>query len=208
MQEENNSINTQFKPKKVVEEAKNEVILSDPIADAMTQRVKKMISAKSVQVAVKRKTLLFDKENLNEKDLVNILGREDQEFYHEKKELYIESYPDLAEDPFDLDDLHSMIMEQIFQRNLMRKKKKHPFSDIEKEYESSTKRQNELKKSLSVRRTDRVKQKDGKKQQINIANLSVQFQDPDKLREFSERAMLLKEEEMQSGLLGPGKAWE
>ena len=50
--------------------------------------------------------------SLNEVDLNVILSKDDNLFYQEKKASYLEAYPDLGNDPFDLDDLHLMIMER------------------------------------------------------------------------------------------------
>lgn len=198
MDKDENTLSTAKELKVEVKDQNIEVILPSKNEDPF-KLIKGLVAEKSIRINTSKKELLLSKENLNERDLPSILVRDDQNFYMEKKALYLESYPDLAEDPFDLDDLHSMIMEQIFQRNLMRKKKKHPFADIEKEYENSKKREGEFKKSLSVRRTDRFKQKGEKKQQVNIANLSVHFQDAEKMKAFEDRAKELKRENEEFG---------
>lgn len=133
--------------------------------------------------------------SLNEVDLNVILSKDDNLFYQEKKASYLEAYPDLGNDPFDLDDLHLMIMEQVFQRNLLKRKKKHPNLDITKDYESSVKRQNDFKKSLSMRRADRVKAKQTGGPKINIAKISMSFTDEGKMVEMHRRLESMREEE-------------
>lgn len=153
----------------------------------------KIIEQSSVPISAPRRKMSRNEE-INEKDLEVILKENDFLFYREKKEQYLDYYPDLT-DPFDLDDLHLMIMEQIFQRNLLRKQSKSPAIDIRDDYERSIKRQLEFKKSLSVRRTDRVKNKQEGKKTINIAEMSVQFGDKDKMKEFTDRLKQLEDEE-------------
>lgn len=174
------------------------VIVSTPNADATKAaalvKIKRMIEQKEVKV-IEEKKALIDQGNLNEVDLKTLLTKDDQEFYYEKKKQYLDKYPDLGDDPFDMDDLHDMIMEQIIQRTLLRKKKIRPTADISKEYESSKKRQADAKRSLSMRRTDRVKTKGEKKQVLNIANLSMNFSDPDKGRVLLDRLKELRQEE-------------
>ena len=213
MQEQENSKGSVNEGKGVDINDKTTVIVSTPEADkkntAQVANAKKMIEANSIRVeTIKKEKLKIDPNNLNETDLPSLLSREDNDFYLEKKALYINSYPELQEDPFDLDELHLMLMEQVVQRNLWKRKKKRPSIDIDKLYEASVKRHEGFKKSLSVRRTDRQKIKGEKKQQLNIANLSINFSDKDKMAEFTERAMLLKEEEANLGLLAEGKVFE
>ncbi len=159
-----------------------------------TARGLAMVNKSQEKITIKKEVQQKD-ESLNESNLIAILTKEEYQFYQEKKELYMGSYPDLGSDPFDLDDLHLMIMEQIFQRNLLKKKKKHPTVDIAKDYQDSVKRQNDFKKSLSMRRTDRVKTKTANKPTMNIANLSLIFQDPSRVVEVQQRMKAMQEEE-------------
>lgn len=132
-----------------------------------------------------------------EQELRLLLTEDDFEFYVNKKETYLASYPELT-DPFDLDDLHLMLMEQVTQRNLLKRKKKNPAVNISDAYEKSVKRQLELKKSLNVRRTDRVKTKEIKQTNtVNIADMSVVFGDKNKMMEFEDRLRLLENEEQE-----------
>ena len=142
----------------------------------------------------RKKAELIEENNINEIDLHALLSKDDYEFYQEKKRSYLDYYPDLGNDPFDLDDLHLMIMEQVFQRNLLKRKRKHPTVDIAKDYEASVKRQGDLKKSLSMRRTDRVKAKQGPKT-LNVANLSVIVADKEKFAALQAGAEQAKLEE-------------
>ena len=83
----------------------------------------------------------------------------------------------------------------MFQRNLLKRKKKHPNLDITKDYESSVKRQNDFKKSLSMRRADRVKAKQTGGSKINIAKISMSFTDEGKMVEMHRRLESMREEE-------------
>ncbi len=174
------------------------VIVSTPEADgkkaSMIAKAQKMIEAKEIKVLDARKEAIAD-GSINEIDLKMLLTKDDQEFYQEKKAQYLAAYPDLGSDPFDMDDLHLMIMEQIMQRTMLRRKKTRPTIDISKEYAESVKRQSEAKRSLSMRRTDRVKEKGSKKQTLNIANLSVQFSDVDKGKIMLDRINKMRLEE-------------
>lgn len=159
------------------------------------KRLLKLIESRSVRRDGTKTPIRATKPSLNEVDLPDILSRDDNDFYEAKKAEYVEKYPELEEDPFDMDDLHLMMMEQIFQRHLLKKKKKHPAADITEDYQSSVKRQNDLKKSLSMRRQDRVSRKESKKSPINIANLSVNFGDHEKMDRLEDRIETLKAEE-------------
>lgn len=163
--------------------------------DAKTARGLVAFNAAAEKIAIRKAEQPVEEPNINEADLSKILTRDDHEFYMEKKALYLAAYPDLGTDPFDLDDLHLMIMEQVFQRNILKRKKKHPNVDISKDYESSVKRQNEFKKSLSMRRTDRVKVKSAGGKTINIAKISMSFSDPNRLVEMQRRLESYRTEE-------------
>lgn len=211
MEDSKNSIEPENEGKGVAIDDKTTVVVATPEADKLNSRLlastKRLIESKSIK-AEKTKTDLIKTKSINEIDLNTLLTKDDQLFYDEKKNIYLDKYPELEDDPFDMDDLHLMIMEQIQQRNLLKKKKKRPALDISKQYEASVKRQNDLKKNLSLRRTDRVKNKDTKKTQVNIAQLSVGFNDPDRLAEFTDRAAQLREEESRLGITGTEKAFE
>lgn len=157
-------------------------------------RAEKLIKAKSVQL-VEEKHVAIMSNNLNEVDLSGVLSKDDFAFYMQKKSEYVVAYPDLENDPFDLDDLHLLIIEHIMLRNLLKRKKKTPSIDIGKDYTDCTKRINELKKSLSMRRTDRIKTKSEKKQQINIAHMSVVMSDPKKAAELDAKLQAFRAEE-------------
>ncbi len=165
-------------------DAKNRQLLS---------AAKSILKKKSIMVTQKRQDS-EDNELINESDLKDILNQEDYIYYKAKKEIYLESYPDLT-DPFDLDDLHLLIMEQIFQRNLYKQKKRLPSKDISEQYEKSIKRLNDLKKGLSVRRSDRLKDKTTKKPIINIASLSMTLGTKEGLENMKQRIIDLKAEE-------------
>src|SRR5437660_1403223 len=107
-----------------VEEKENPLLL---------KRINKLIGQKSIQVA--KDQALDDSATINESDLDEILSKDDKKFYQIKRQAYLTSYPDLADDQFDLDVLHLMIMEQIAQRQLYKKKKKHPAIDIQEDYD-------------------------------------------------------------------------
>lgn len=165
----------------------------DPSNKRLLNAAKKILDKKNTAVSIKRQEV-EDSEQINESDLQNILSKEDYVFYQSKKQLYMQAYPDLT-DPFDLDVLHSIIMEQIFQRGLLRQKKKFPTKDITDAYEKSTKRLATMRADLSVRRTDRVKDKANKKSTVNIASLSVLFNSPEKIQGLEDRVLDLKNQE-------------
>ncbi len=185
-------------------ESNTRVIIAKPQqSELQMARLKKLIAANEIRIvknkeekALARKELIEGGE-INEIDLKTLLTKEDQDFYYDKKNDYLEVYPDLKGDPFDMDDLHQMIMEQIIQRSLLKKKKHKPYAAIEKEYSESIKRQENAKKSLSLRRTDRVKNKE-KKQTVNIANLSLNFTDDDKTKLLLDRIKEYREEERRT----------
>ncbi len=165
-----------LEPKPVILDKDTTIVVNMPLPSVKGQmQVKKMLEAISIKKEETKKALI-EQNNINEIDLKALLSKENYEFYQEKKYVYLEAYPDLT-DPFDLDDLDLMIMEQILRRDLWKRKKKYPTIDISKDYENSVKRQLELKKSLSLRRTDRVKEKGQTKQTLNISNLSLHFSD-------------------------------
>lgn len=183
------------------------VIVNMPAGDAKIARgqalIRSMLEKKSIK-QVERKEALIAEENINEVGLEAILSRDDLQYYNEKKEFYLRHYPELV-DPFDQDDMYHMIIEDIFLRNLLKRKKKHPNADISKEWSDSSKRHGEFKKSLAMRRMDRNKSKD-KKQVLNIANLSLNFSDKGKFSAMEERARAMEAEEQ--GLTDSGKVTE
>lgn len=154
---------------------------------------KKIFEKRTSGVSVKRQESK-DSEAINEAELQDILNKDDYTYYQAKKELYLSSYPDFT-DPFDLDDLHLLIMEQIFQRNLFKQKKKFPGRDITEAYEKSVKRMKELKQGLSVRRTDRIKDKNAKKTEVSIASMSVHFNSREAVDKMQSRIIDLRAEE-------------
>ncbi len=195
MENEENKVDV---PESTVNEEKIRVIVTTPEMDKHNtlalSRIQKLIEAKEVKVIETRKALI-EQGNINEIDLKTLLTKDDQEFYNEKKIQYLKAYPDLENDPFDMDDLHQMIMEQIIQRTLLRKKKKAPTADISKEYAESVKRQGEAKRSLSMRRTDRIKDKNTGKKVLNIASLSLNFSDADRGKILLDRIKEMRKEE-------------
>ncbi len=174
------------------------VIVSTPETDKFRKRglaqIQKVIEAKETKIIQARQDVI-ESGTLNELDLKVILNKEDQEFYQEKKKSYIDAYPDLGSDPFDMDDLHDMIIEQIIQRSLLRKKRIRPTADIDKAFAESKKRQSEAKRSLSMRRTDRLKNKGETKKVLNIASLSINFSDKDKMQAMLDRVQSMRLEE-------------
>ena len=192
----------QVKPQETKAEITNDtkVIVVTPEADRLNAsaqaRMKKLLEQKSVSIQrAGRAPIKIGPETLNEVDLPDILKADDNLYYAAKKAEYLEKYPDLQDDPFDMDELHHMIMEQIIQRNLFRKKKKYPSSNISDEYQSSVKRESEFKKNLSMRRVDRLKQKGDKKQTVNIANLSMHFGQDGQLNVLEQRLAAMRQEE-------------
>lgn len=166
-----------------------------PRSTSALSRAQKLINSKSVQLTEQKHAAILSNQ-LNELDLTGILSKDDFAFYMQKKAEYTVAYPDLEMDPFDLDDLHLLIVEHIMLRNLLKRKKSKPSVDISKDYADCVKRINELKKSLSMRRTDRIKTKtEGKKQQINIASMSVVLADPKKAQELEEKLKRFRAEE-------------
>ncbi len=131
---------------------------------------------------------------INEKDLKKILSEDDFAYYCEKMNLYLLAYPDLS-DPFDIDDLDRMVKEQIFQNNLLKKKRKYPSIDISEEYDKSDKRTDKIKDSLAMRRKDRIKKGGNKKNVVNISTMSVNLTDKDKVSEMERNMSRMREEE-------------
>lgn len=154
---------------------------------------KKILDKRIGEVSTKRQESK-DNESINESDLSDVLTKEDYIYYQVKKELYLSAYPELT-DPFDLDDVHLLIMEQIFQRNLFKQKKKMPGKDITEGYEKSVKRMKDLKQGLSLRRTDRLKDKNARKQTINIADMSVHFNSREGIDAMQKRIIDMRREE-------------
>ena len=181
-----------------------EDIKLDPKNKKLIKAAKNILKRKAITIASKQQAA-EDTEELNESDLKDILSKEDVVFYHSKKQLYLEAYPELT-DPFDLDDLHILIMEQIFQRNLFKQKQKSPAKDISDAYEKSIKRLDGLKKGLALRRGDRLKTKAEKKQVVNISNLSVQFASNEGVQRLQNRIIDMKGEEAL--LVSPDKVVE
>jgi hypothetical protein len=179
-------------PEVIQQPQRTQVVVEIASVNKMQQIARKVLKENEVRKE-EEKQKLIEEGNMNELDLKTLLSREDYNFYYEKKLMYLNEYPELT-DPFDQDDLHHMIMEQIFQRNMLKKKKKVPSANIMKEYQESVKRENDFKKSLSMRRTDRVKGKDVK-QVVNIAELSVRFEDKGELAAMQQRVMQARQEE-------------
>lgn len=179
-------------PEIIQQPQRTQVVVEIASVNKMQQIARKVLKENEVRKE-EEKQKLIEEGNMNELDLKTLLSREDYNFYYEKKLIYLNEYPELT-DPFDQDDLHHMIMEQIFQRNMLKKKKKVPSANIMKEYQESVKRENDFKKSLSMRRTDRVKGKDVK-QVVNIAELSVRFEDKGELAAMQQRVIKARQEE-------------
>lgn len=159
------------------------------------KRINKLIGQKSIQLA--KDEALDESALINESDLDEILSKDEKRFYQIKRQAYLTSYPELAEDQFDLDDLHLLMMEQVHERQLLKKKKKHPSIDVSKERQDSIRRQQDLKKSLNIRRADRMKTKGERKNEISIAHLSLNFKDSGQMDDLnSEIIDMRKEEEM------------
>lgn len=189
--------------KRVDIDEKTQVIVSMPQVEQASSKmqfaVAKILKDKSVKKEEKKKQLMED-GNANEIELDVTLSKDDKDFYYTKKATYLEFYPELT-DPFDQDDLHHMIIEQIFQRNLLKKQRKNPNAQILEDYQSSVKREADFKKSLNVRRTDRMKDKKGPRV-VNIAELSMKFSSPDELNEMTKRLKDARDEEAQLRGLG------
>lgn len=183
-------------PKKPVEHQAPEIEYRGTSA---ADRALRLIEAKSIRTTEFKRQIMMT-QSLNELDLTGILSKGDYAFYMQKKADYLVAYPDLEMDPFDLDDLHLLIIEHIMLKNLMKRKTKSPTADITKEYEACVGRIGNLKKSLSLRRTDRVKNKESKKQTLNIAQMSVHFSDPEKAKQMEERLAqaALEEQDLMS----------
>lgn len=177
-------------------EVSQEVIVS-PIEvrpTSVVSRAEKFIKQKSVQLSDEKRAIIMQ-PNLNEMDLSGVLSKADFAFYMDKKADYLMAYPDLGEDPFDLDALHMLIIEHIMLRNLLKRKTKTPSVDITKDYDTCTKRIESLNKSLATRRTDRTKIKGEKKQTINIASMSVTLAGPEGASEMEKRIIKMAAEE-------------
>lgn len=159
----------------------------------VNKRISKLIGQKSIQLA--KDEALEASSTINESDLDELLSPDEKRFYQIKRQAYLTSYPDLLEDQFDLDDLHLMIMEQVYERRLWKKNKKHPSLDITKDRQESIRRQQDLKKALNVRRTDRLKTKGEKGPKISIANLSLQFGGQEEVNVLDERIRELEKDE-------------
>lgn len=177
-----------------------QVIIVTPAADKIRTRmqntIKRIIEEKSIKRDEKIEEL-SQKNQINEIDIDAILSKTDQKFYDEKKRFYLEAYPDLINDPFDMDNLHLLIIEQIIQRNLLKAKQKRPNKEITDSYERSLKRISKLMEDLSVRRTDRLGKKDNGKKTVNIASLSMNFSDSNGIDLMQERLSLMNNEEKE-----------
>jgi hypothetical protein len=169
--------------------------IEDPQKQLRMKRINKLIGLKSIELA--KDEALDESATLNEADLDEVLSKDEYRFYQIKRKAYLTSWPELAEDPFDLDNLHLMIMEQVHQRQLLKKKKKSPGIDISKERQDSIKRQQDFMKSLNVRRTDRMKTKGEKKVENNIAHISMHFGSEDQVNLMSKRMEELTIEESE-----------
>lgn len=181
--------------KPMIDQSTTVLVVSESIQkDTSTlKRINKLIGQKSIQLA--KEEALDETATINESDLDLLLSPDDKKFYQVKRKAYLTSYPEMADDQFDLDNLHLMIMEQISQRGLLKKKKKHPALDISKDHDASTKKQLELQKTLNVRRTDRMKSKGERKVENSFANISVHFNSPDKLDELNREIIDMRAEE-------------
>lgn len=182
-----------------IDETKQVVIVMPKVEEIRTRMqgtIRKIIEEKSIKRDEKIEEL-SKKNQINEIDIDSILSKTDQKFYDEKKRFYLEAYPDLINDPFDMDNLHLLIIEQIIQRNLLKAKQKHPNKEITESYERSLKRISKLMEDLSVRRTDRLGKKDQGKKTVNIASLSMNFSDSDAISAMQERLNLMNSEEQE-----------
>lgn len=120
-------------------------------------------------------------------------SKKDYDFYVDRWNAYIKEYPDL--DPAsDLDDLHLMIMEMIFQRRLMEDKKNNNTRDIMKEWDASNARYSKLKSNLATTRDKRIST--GRNlTDNNLANLIASF-DKNKKEELKKREQEFRQEEI------------
>lgn len=130
-----------------------------------------------------KRNLRDDDELYRKKEISKILSEEDCSFYVERREAYLTDFPDLNSST-DMDDLHGLLMELVFQRQLCRAKKDNEGIDISDEYNDSVRRAEGFKKSLSSRRVDRTSNtKTGSK----VITLIQQFANPKSEERISQR---------------------
>ena len=128
-----------------------------------------------------------------------VLGPEELKVYVSEVEAWFSSHPDWDHKE-DLDDIHGIAMEKVLQFRLLLKKKNHPRSNIEKDYNSSVYRMQGFRQNLAARRADRISNKGAKvMNQTNIAIIASKIDDA-KMAEMEK--IVKEEEEEEKTLLG------
>jgi hypothetical protein len=128
-----------------------------------------------------------------------VLGPEELKVYVNEVEAWFCSHPDWDHKE-DLDDIHGIAMEKVLQFRLLLKKKNHPRSNIEKDYNSSVYRMQGFRQNLAARRADRISNKGAKvMNQTNIAIIASKIDDA-KMEEMEK--IVKVEEEEEKALLG------
>jgi hypothetical protein len=124
-----------------------------------------------------------------------VLNKEEYRIYINEVREWLESHPDwtLKED---LDDIYGIAMEKVIQFRLLMKRKRHPRSDIEKDYNSSVYRMQSFRQNLAARRSDRISGKNKVVNQTNIAIIASEM-DAEQIDQLRARALKNQQEELE-----------
>ncbi|MGQ4893470.1 MAG: hypothetical protein ACP6IQ_02460 [Candidatus Njordarchaeia archaeon] len=102
-----------------------------------------------------------------------VFNKQEYEIFVREVKEWREAHPDwnLKED---LDDIHAIALEKVIQYRLLLEKKRKKVVSIEKEYDASCKRVNQLRMNLAARRIDRQNAESSKhKNPKNVTNIAI-----------------------------------
>jgi len=114
-----------------------------------------------------------------------VLNKTELKLYVKEVAEWASSHPDWNKKE-DIDDINNIAMEKVIQYRLLINKKRHPNTDIEKDYASSMYRMQVSRQNLAARRTDRINKKNSGGGQTNIAIIAGSLDD-DKIKIIKKR---------------------
>lgn len=168
------------KTKTAEEEAVETILEEDPVK---IESVDTVVGSETVQVPVLSESSDIETIPITAKA---VLKKEEYKIFITEVTEWFISHPDWRFKE-DVDDIYGIAMEKVIQYRLLLKKKQHPRSDIEKDYNSSVYRMQAFRQNLAARRSDRISKKgSGITHQTNIAIIASEL-DSQKFLEMKKR---------------------
>ena len=132
------------------------------------------------------------------KHIKSLLPKSDYEYYVSRWNAYLIEYEDF-DNASDVDDLHSMVMELVIQRQLQKQYGSSLDKSMLKEWGESVSRMNIVKKNLATSRDRRIKSGENLSDS-KLSTLILEWSE-NKKAELQQRSDAFKEEEKQEALL-------